>query len=90
MKGGLLLLDQQSIAINFATECVGNNICLTRMILETHVVIFEQLQPPPLPKVQIWLGEQILQALVVGVDFTAITDEVMTLYLQSIHYDSQL
>ena len=73
-EGRLQFLEQQCISKHLSTKCICNNISLAGMVMNFHVVVFDQLQPSPLPKVQVRLGEQILQALVVRIHLTAITD----------------
>ena len=42
-KGGLRLLEQQGMAMRFATKRIGNDICLARMIVNTHIIVLDQL-----------------------------------------------
>jgi hypothetical protein len=36
------------------------------------LIVFDQLEPSSLPHVQIWLGEDVIQALVVRIDMNHI------------------
>ena len=88
MKGRLLLLKHQGIAINLATQCISDDISLAWMILETHVIIFDQLRPSSLPEVQIRSGEQILQTFVVRIHLASIIDEAISLNFQRMDHCS--
>jgi hypothetical protein len=54
-----------------------------------HVIVFDELQPTTLPKVEIFLSEDLFQALVVGVDLALSSHYIMSPYLERIHYDCQ-
>lgn len=57
--------------------------------MDSQVVVFDQFQPSSLSHIKISLSEDVLQAFMAGVDFTAITNEVMAPDLQSMHCGSQ-
>jgi hypothetical protein len=42
------------------TQGIRNQIRLARMIVDIHVIIFDELQPTALSKVEIFLSEDIL------------------------------
>jgi hypothetical protein len=48
------------------------------MVMNTNVIFLDKLHPCPLPHVQLLLREYILQALVVGVDFTTVSDKIVS------------
>jgi len=42
-----------------------------------------------LPEIKICLGEDVFEALMIGIDFTTITKEVMSPSLQGMNYGSE-
>jgi hypothetical protein len=60
------------------------------MVVNTEIIVLDQLQPMTFPQVQIILGEDIFQTLVICVDFTMITKDVMSPDLQSMNNRCQL
>jgi hypothetical protein len=74
---GVELFSSQSsngpiVAVSFVTQRIRNDVCLFRVIVNFQVVFFDQLEPPSLPHVQIWLGKDVLQAFVVYIDMNHI------------------
>jgi hypothetical protein len=59
---------RQVVAVSLAAQRIYNDICLTRLIVHFKLIVFDQLEPPSLPRVQIWLCKDVLQALVVHID----------------------
>ena len=55
--------------------------------MQPHVIILNELQPSPLPEIQLLLREDILQTLVIRVYLTIVSDEKMSPSLQRMHYD---
>jgi hypothetical protein len=49
------------------TQRIHNNVCLTRVMVNFQLVVFDQLEPPSLPHIQIKLGIDVLKAFVVRV-----------------------
>jgi hypothetical protein len=58
--------------MSLANQCVRNDVCLSRVIVNFQVVVFDQLEPPSLPHVQIRLGNDVLLAFVVRIDINDI------------------
>jgi hypothetical protein len=58
--------------VSLTTQHVRNDVCLTRVIVNFQLLVLDQLEPPSLPHVQIWLGKDVLQAFVVRVDMNHI------------------
>src|SRR6185312_3096113 len=56
------------MTVNFATQRIGNHICLVWMIMHFELIIFNQLKPSPLTHVQISLSEKIFETFVVRID----------------------
>jgi hypothetical protein len=56
---------RQVVIVSFVTQCMCNHICLTGVIVNLKIIVFDQLQPSSLPYVQIRLSEKVLQALVI-------------------------
>jgi hypothetical protein len=50
----------QIIAMHLAAQGICNDICLSRMIMNLQIIIFDQLQPSSLAHIQIRLGEDII------------------------------
>src|SRR3954464_8310727 len=85
----LLYLNFQFTTISLATQGIGHHISFSRGVRNSHVVVGYCLEPSLLAEIQVGLSKQVLQALVVGVDLTTITDEVMSPQLQCINYCCQ-
>jgi hypothetical protein len=82
------LTGKHGVAVLLSAQGIGYDIGLARMVVDSDVIILNQLQPSSLPQVQIHLGEDILETFVVTVYFTTIIDEIVPPYLKSIHYCS--
>jgi hypothetical protein len=80
----------QIIAMLLMDQGICNDICLPRMIMSLQIIVLDQLQPSSLVHVQIQLGEDTLQALVVSEDMNHIPKKIMPPCLQSKDNDSQL
>lgn len=52
------------------TKSISYRIGATWVILNGAVIITEQLYPPPLPKIEVWLIEDVLKALMISEDLT--------------------
>src|SRR3954469_6787732 len=70
-------------------EGIGHHVSLSGVVVYAEVVILDQFQPPSLPEIEIWLGEDVLEALVVGVYLTPLSDEIVPPYLQGMHHGCQ-
>jgi hypothetical protein len=53
-------------------QCVRNDMCLSWVIVNFQLIVFDQLEPPSLSHVQIQLSEDVLQAFVVHIDMNHI------------------
>ena len=69
-----------------ATQCISYKGSLSRVIMQLHIIIFDELQPSPLPEIQLLLREHILETLVIRVHLTVISDEKMSPRGQGMHY----
>jgi hypothetical protein len=45
--------------------------------MNTNIIILDKFHPSPFPHVQLLLREYILHALVVGIDFTMVSDKIV-------------
>jgi hypothetical protein len=82
------LTGKRGVAVLLSAQGIGYDIGLAGMVVDSDVIILNQLQPSSLPQVQIRLGEDILETFVVTVYFTTIIDEIVPPYLKSMHYCS--
>jgi hypothetical protein len=82
------LTGKRGVAVLLSNQGIGYDIGLAGMVVDSDVIILNQLQPSSLPQVQIRLGEDILETFVVTVYFTTIIDEIVPPYLKSMHYCS--
>jgi hypothetical protein len=62
----------QVVALSLVTQRIRNDICISRVIVNFQLVVFDQLEPPSLSHVQIWLSEDVLKAFVVRIDMNHI------------------
>ena len=65
---------------------VGYYVSLPGVILQSHAIILDELQPSPLSEIQLLLRENVLQTLVIRVHLTMISDKKMSPCLQRMHY----
>jgi hypothetical protein len=63
---------RQVVALSLATQRIRNDICISRVIVNFQLVVFDQLEPPSLSHVQIRLSEDVLKAFVVRIDMNHI------------------
>ena len=85
MKWRLAFHDHEIIAIGFATESIGHNISLAWSVRNGEIKVFNLLNPSPLPEVQIWLSEDVFQTLMIGKDFSFVTQQVLSPFLEGKH-----
>ena len=68
------------------TQRIGYYVSLSGVIMQSHIIILDELQPSPLPEIQLLLRENVLQTLVIRVHLTMVSDEKMSPCLQCMHY----
>jgi hypothetical protein len=56
------------------------------MIMNLQIIILNELQPTALPKVEILLSEYVFQTLVISVDLALGSHNIMSPYLECMHY----
>jgi hypothetical protein len=81
-------MTKRGVAVLLSAQGISYDIGLAEMVLDSEVVILNQLQPSSPPQVQIHLSEDVLEAFVLTVYFTSTTDEIVPPYLKSVHYNS--
>ena len=69
-----------------AAQRIGYYVSLSGVIMQSHIIILDELQPSPLPKIQLLLREDILQTLVIRVHLTVLSDEKVSPCLQCVYY----
>jgi hypothetical protein len=82
------LTGRRGVAELLSAQGVSYDIGLARMVVDSKVIILNQLQPSSLPQVQICLSEDVLEAFMVTIYFTSMIDEIVHPYLKSMHYCS--
>jgi hypothetical protein len=82
--------NRQVVAVSFVAQGIYNQICLIRMIVNLKIIILDQLQPSPLPHVQIRLSEKVLQALVVSEFVSHIPKNIMPPGTQGMNHSGQI
>src|SRR4051812_40533794 len=65
------------------TQGISYNIRLTRMVVQTKIIVLQELQPSPLPHIQLFLIKQILQALVITKHIKSRSKQIMPPKLQN-------
>ena len=65
---------------------VSYYVSLSWVIMQSHIIILDELQPSPLPEIQLLLREDVLQTLVIRVHLTMISDKKMSPCFQRMHY----
>jgi hypothetical protein len=56
------------------------------MVVNSKIIIFDQLLPSMLSQIQDVLNEYVLETLVVSIDLTVMSNEVLSPYLKSMHH----
>ena len=69
-----------------AAQRISYYVSLSGVIMQSHIIILYELQPFPLPEIQLLLRENVLQTLVIRVHLTMVSDEKMSPCLQRMHY----
>jgi hypothetical protein len=67
----------QVATVSLVTQHIYNDICLAQMIVNLQLIIIDQLEPSSLSPIQVWLREDVLQALVVRIDVYHIPMQIM-------------
>jgi hypothetical protein len=62
----------QVVVVSLMTQRACNDVCLSWVIVNFQLVVLDQLKPSSLPRVQICLGKDVLQAFVVHIDMNHI------------------
>jgi hypothetical protein len=56
-----------------STPSVGYHIFFSGVVVDSNIVILDRLEPSLLPKVTVWLRKDILQTLMVRIEFTSLS-----------------
>jgi hypothetical protein len=62
----------QGVTMGLMAQSIGNNVRLAKMIVNLEIIIFDHLKPSSLMHVQLSLGEDIFEALMVSIDIAHI------------------
>jgi hypothetical protein len=76
------------VAIALKAQGIGNYVGFPRMIVNFQVVVLDQLQPSTLSHIQILLGEEVLEALMIGIDVAFVPNQVVSPNLQNVQNSS--
>jgi hypothetical protein len=63
------------------TKSIRNHIGLRRVILNCKVIVLYQLKPSTLPHIQLLLHEHIYETLMISIDITSLSIDIMPLRL---------
>ena len=69
-----------------AAQRMGYYVSLPEVIMQSHILILDELQASPLPEIQLLLREDVLQTLLIRVHLTMVFDEKISPCLQCMHY----
>ena len=58
---------------------------LARSVRDGEIEVFDLFNPSPLFEVEIWLSEDVFETPVIGKDFSAITQQVLSPFLEGKH-----
>src|SRR3954463_14657372 len=89
-KRGLNFVNMEVVAVRLAAQGIRHYISLAWGIENTQVKVCNNLHPSLLTEVQVRLGKQILQTLMVSEDVATITEKVMSPLLQCMNDSSKL
>ena len=67
-KLGLIRLENQTVAVSLSAQCVSNYIGLAWSIFNTRIILLNHFDPMSLPEIEVWLSEDVLEALMISED----------------------
>jgi hypothetical protein len=67
---------------------VGYHISLSRVVVDPKIIILDKFQPPSLAKIQIRLCKDVLQTLMIRVQLTPLSHEIVRPNLESVNHSS--
>jgi hypothetical protein len=79
-------MSKWGVTVLLLAQGISYNIGLAGMVVDSKVIIHNQLQPSSLPQIQICLSKYVLDAFVVTVYFTLMIDEIVPPHLKSVHH----
>ena len=85
-KLGLVRLENQTVAVSLPAQSVSNHIGLAWSIFNTRIVLLNHFDPSSLPEVEVGLSEDVLETLVISVDVTVSSHQVVSPYLKSMNH----
>jgi hypothetical protein len=74
-------MSKHGVGVLLSTQGVDYDIGLAWMVVYSKIIILNQLHPSSLPHIQIRLSKDVLEAFVVTVYLTSLTDEIVPPYL---------
>lgn len=72
------------------TQGICHNIRLTMMVTQTEIIVFQELEPPFMPRIQLFFIEQVLQTLVITEHLKSRSKKIMSPNFKHEHNDCQL
>ena len=67
--------------MGFTTYGISNNVKFFNMMLNTSVIVFDGFQRPPLLHIELFLGEYVIKAFVIGENSTWCTEQIVAHFL---------
>jgi hypothetical protein len=73
-----------------STQSISDQVCLSGMIVDPMVIVFDKIEPSLLFEIKIQLHEDVLQTFVIYINLTLLAHDVMSLDLESVNHSCQL
>jgi hypothetical protein len=82
------ILHYQFTHMRPSTQSIIYHIFFSRMVVDYKIRILHKLQPSLFLKVKVWLCEDILQTLMIHIEFTSLSHKVVPPNLESVYHDN--
>src|SRR3954465_8858739 len=73
-----------------SAERVSDNIRLAGMVVDIDIIILDQLHPSTLPHIQLPLSKNVLKALMICIQLTLVTYQIVAPCLEGMYHSGKL
>ena len=83
-------LENQTVALSLPAQSVCNDIGLEWSIFNTQIILLNHLDPTSLPEVEVWLSEDVVEALMISEDVAMGSHQIVSAHFQCMDHGCQL
>jgi hypothetical protein len=69
-----------------STPNFSYHICFSRVVVDSKIIILDRLQISSLPKVKVWLCDDIPQTIMIRIEFTSLFYKVVPSNLENMNH----